>query len=56
MQKLAFFKGLAIGLSLSSFLWLGILTGVKKIALRKAQVKTVQLPPQDSFVALWPED
>ena len=59
MQKLAFFKGLVIGLSLSSCLWIGIIVSVKKsikkISLRNSQVLGSQMPVQNLYVAVWPE-
>jgi hypothetical protein len=59
MQKLAFFKGLVIGLSLSSCLWMGIFISVKntvkKISLRKSKVLGAHVPVQNLYVAVWPE-
>ncbi len=56
MQKLVFFKGLIIGLSLSSFLWGGIFFSVKKL-IPASDISMESTPHPFSSVAFdWSEE
>lgn len=56
MQKLAFFKGLIIGLSLSSFLWGGIFVSMKKIVPMKDLSFGATIHPASSIDFSWSEE